>query len=398
MSDVVVIGAGHVGVTLLTDLVSTQETHGSTFCLVPARNTNRQRIRDLCGPFTRTNMMTGHVDMVRLGAPHLGHLDDGVLEAARHIIITVPDIPAVRLPLIDRIARLSSLPGKVVTIVQAGQGGQPVLADWVRRTPQLRDSSLILIEDSFYGTRVTGRDIAYKRKLTVNVTAYSRTPETALDRLRGLFPLGHHIDQPSWPHFVARDGIGLLFDALGYIIHVGVALDRRNLDKTRAGITYRHYTEGVHPDLAVLLDALDRERVQLAAAYGTETPTFPRIIERQYGIAFRPDFYDMMQACADIYRSMSCASITELMRSRFIREDLPGLRTVQWLAKTAGVRLPVTERFASDVTRTAVELGAAAGDVNGYEPQLTAIPATVPHIKALLTDPHHANLAEAAKR
>ncbi|BFU47385.1 hypothetical protein KRMM14A1004_56220 [Krasilnikovia sp. MM14-A1004] len=400
-----VIGAGHVGLTLLTDLVSTRELHGlnaSTLFVRDVSGSPEQRIRELCGTVTRTNMISGERDSVEVGPQHFSHLHgeraQAMLEAAQHIIVTVPDIPAVRLPLMERIARLESVAGKVVTFVRAGQGGQPVIAEWVRRTPQLRHTSLVLVEDSFHGTRVAGTHISYKRKLSVNVSVYSRTPRAALDRLRGLFPLGHLIGRPSWPDIAVRPGIGLLFDPLGYIIHVGIALDRRNLEKTRAGIVYQHYTEGVHRELAERLDALDRERVFLARAYGVEAQRFPRIIERQYGLPYQPDFYDMMQSCRDIYRSMSCTSIEELRRSRIIREDIPGLRTIRWLADVAGIRLPVTERYEMDVMRTAAELGVHGSDLVGYVPELSAVPGTVPHITSLLTAPHDMELAAVGER
>ncbi|MEV4709550.1 NAD/NADP octopine/nopaline dehydrogenase family protein [Actinoplanes sp. NPDC049316] len=402
MTDIAVIGAGHVGLTLLTDLVSTQDRHGLSARALTVRDKPGATARRIAGPFIRTNMMNGEKDRVELRPEHFGQLSDprtdGLLEGARHIIVTVPDIPSVRLRLLDRISRLKSLPGKVITFVRAGQGGQPVLAEWARRTPELRDTSLVLIEDSFYGTRAIGTCISYKRKLTVNVSIYSRTPEAAADDLRALFPLGHLIGRPSWPDVEVRPGIGLQFDPLGYIIHVGIALDSRNLERTRAGIVYQHYTDGVHRELAEHLDALDQERVQLAAAYGVEAQTFPRIIERQYGIPYQSDFYQMMQSCREIYRSVSCASIDELKQSRIVREDIPGLRTMRWLADAAGIRLPATERYEAQVMRTAAEIDVHGSDLVGYVPELSAIPASLPHLTRLLTTPHDFELADATGR
>ncbi|MFE9492462.1 MULTISPECIES: hypothetical protein [unclassified Streptomyces] len=96
----------------------------------------------------------------------------------------------------------------------------------------------------------------------------------------------------------------------------------------------------------------------------------------------------MMQSCRDIYRSTSCASLGELRQSRLVREDLPGLRTIRWLADAAGAALPVTEQYEADVTRTALELGVAAADLDGYLPQLSAMSADVPFLRSLLVAPH----------
>lgn len=389
MSDIVVIGGGHVGLTLLTDLVAAEETHGFRPRLLYVRGGAGDRVR---GPVTRTNLLDGRQDRIELRAEHFGSLygdeAETLLERAEHIIVTVPDIPVLRLELMHRIAGLRSLSGKVVTFVRAGQGGQPIIADWVRRTPRLRSTSIILVEDAFYGTRVSGAHIAYKRKLSVNVSVYSKAPQVAAERLRALFPLGAQIGRPSWPDVVVRPGIGLLFDPLGYIIHIGVAFHERNLAETRAGRKYLHYTDGINRELAPLLAALDEERVELARAYGVDTETFPRIIERQYGLPYRSDFYEMMQSCREIYRSTSCASLGELRQSRLVREDLPGLRTIRWLADAAGVALPVTERYEAEVTRTAVKLGVSEADLNGYLPQLSAIRAEVPFLRSLLIAPH----------
>lgn len=389
MSDIVVIGGGHVGLTLLTDLVATQEIHGFRLKLLCVRDGAGDRV---CGPVTRTNLMDGSEDRVELRAEHFGSLydddADALLERAEHIIVTVPDIPVLRLELMHRIAALRTVAGKVITFVRAGQGGQPVIADWVRRTPRLRDTSIILVEDAFYGTRVTGTHIAYKRKLSVNVSVYSRTPQVAVERVRALFPLGALIGKPSWPDVVVRPGIGLLFDPLGYIIHVGVAFHGPNLARTRAGQKYLHYTDGIDRELAPLLAALDEERVELARIYGVEAQTFPRIIERQYGLPYRADFYEMMQSCREIYRSMSCESLDELRQSRLVREDLPGLLTIRWLADAAGAVLPVTERYAAEVLRTAVELGVSEADLAGYLPQLSGMPADLPFLRSLLVAPH----------
>ncbi|WP_037714877.1 MULTISPECIES: NAD/NADP octopine/nopaline dehydrogenase family protein [Actinomycetes] len=389
MPDIVVIGGGHVGLTLLTDLVSTQKSHGFRPTLLFVRRGSGQRV---FGSLTRTNLLDGRQDSVELRAGHFGSLygedADVLLDRAEHIVVTVPDIPALRLELMDRIAGLGRLAGKVITFVRAGQGGQPVVADWVRRTPQLRNASVVLVEDAFYGTRVSGAHIAYKRKFSVNVSVYSRTPESAAERVRALFPLGAEIGKQSWPDVAVRPGIGLLFDPLGYIIHVGVAFHSRNLVKTRAGRRYLHYTDGIDRELAPLLAALDQERVDLARAYGVKTETFPRIIERQYGLPHRSDFYEMMQSCREIYRSTSCASLAELRQSRLVREDLPGLRTIRWLADVAGVTLPVTERYETEVARTALDLGVAQADLDGYLPQLAEIRADMPFLRSLLVSPH----------
>lgn len=121
----------------------------------------------------------------------------------------MPDIPDLRLDLPDHLERTVDLAGKLLVFVRGGQGGQPVLAKWIRDTPQLRETSVVLVEDSFYGTRVLGDRIQFKRKILVNVSVYSPDPDAALAALRGMFPLGSQIDRPSSPDMVITDGIDL---------------------------------------------------------------------------------------------------------------------------------------------------------------------------------------------
>ncbi|MGW2560948.1 NAD/NADP octopine/nopaline dehydrogenase family protein [Streptomyces sp. NPDC001514] len=392
MSDVVVIGAGHVGLTLLADLQLAKSHHGLSARLLSFESAAamKERSKNWTG-LVMENLVTGSVGTCSLSEDQFGSLwsEDGrqALEEASTIVVTVPDIPHLRLELLDHLERSVNLDGKVIVFVRGGQGGQPVLAKWIRDSPGLQDTSVILVEDSFYGTRVIGSTIQFKRKISVNVSIYSRTPDVALCALRRMFPLGEQIGRPSWPDMHVCDGIDLLFNPLGYIIHVGVALDPENLDKTRQGIRYTHYIDGISPRLAARLDLLDRERVRLARALGAEAQTFPEIIQRQYGLAPQKSFYDMMQSCRGIYRSLSSGSIDELRVSRVLMEDVPAFHTIRWLADKAGLDLPHTQSYFDDVMAGLQEIGADSQSYTTYLPHLEKIDGGVAGVRELLNEP-----------
>ncbi|MFJ3909762.1 NAD/NADP octopine/nopaline dehydrogenase family protein [Streptomyces vinaceus] len=395
MSDIVIIGAGHVGLTLLADLELTKSHHGLTAHLLSLGDSASMRERSK--GWTRLvmeNLMTGSEETCALSESRFASLwsEEGrrVLENAGTIVVTVPDIPKLRLELLEHFERTVDLAGKVIVFVRGGQGGQPVLAKWIRDSPGLRDTSIILVEDSFYGTRVIGSRIQYKRKISVNVSVYSLDPDTALARLRRMFPLGERIGRPSWPDMRVCDGIDLLFNPLGYIIHVGVALDPPNLEKTRKGIRYTHYIDGISPELAARLDLLDRERVLLARTLGAEAQTFPEIIQRQYGLPAQDTFYDMMRSCRGMYRSLSSGSIPELRASRIVLEDVPAFLTIRWIAKTAGLEMPHTESYFDDVQEGLREIGADPGSCTTYLPYLDRIDGGVEDVRQLLNQPHRA--------
>ncbi|MCX4879079.1 NAD/NADP octopine/nopaline dehydrogenase family protein [Streptomyces sp. NBC_00847] len=393
MTDIAIIGAGHVGLTLLADLQLTKPLHGRTATLLTFDRTGvlDRRTRDWTR-LTMENLVTGDVEQVALDPAQFGSLwsEQGheALQRAGSIFVTVPDIPDLRLDLLDHLERTVDLAGKLIVYVRGGQGGQPVLAKWIRDTPRVRDTSVVLVEDAFYGTRVLGDRIQFKRKISVNVSVYSPDPDAALAALRAMFPLGSQINRPSWPDMAVTDGIELQFNPLGYIIHVGVALDPANLAKTREGIRYTHYIDGISPELAARLDLLDQERVMLAEAMGARAQTFPEIIQRQYGLPPQPTFHAMMQSCRPIYRSLSNGSIEELRTSRVLLEDMPAFHTIRWLADACGIDMPHTRAYFVDVLDRLREIGADSPGYTAYLPYLDKIDGGTAELKELLNHPH----------
>ncbi|MGW1992874.1 NAD/NADP octopine/nopaline dehydrogenase family protein [Embleya sp. NPDC001921] len=391
---ITIIGGGHVGVTLLAEFTRTTGAHGLHPVLLYRRADpveSKARIAPLRRPVSFELLPGGERDTVCFTSDQFATLNSPrgreSLARARIIVVTVPDIPRARIELMDLLLREVPLAGKIIVLVRAGQAGQPYVAELVRTRRELRDTALVLVEDSFHGTRVTNGEISCKRKLEVNVAVYAADPEGIVQELRRLFPSGAKIGRPSWPDLILRDGIELIFDPLGYIIHAGVALHPENLRRTREGTTYAHYTEGIDRALAARLDRVDRERVELARAYGVKTETFPHIIQRQYGLPVLDDFFEMMQSCSSIYRSRSCGSLAELVRSRMIQEDIPPVHTMSRLADISGTDLPGTREHTAELGRALGTLGLRLDDFTGYLPVLERIPADPGHLIQLLNDP-----------
>jgi opine dehydrogenase len=392
MRNVVIVGGGHVGLTLLGELIESRDSHGCEVSMLRCRNVGEKR--DELLPTGSTIVMKHIPDDVEFVTDTSGvrvawaFSESGrqLLAGADVIFITVPDIPELRIRIYETLFFAERTRRQVIVLVRAGQGGQLIAADMLRRA---RDSALdvVLVEDSFYGTRAAGPVVEYKRKLSVNVSCYGLMPGEAISKVRSLFPLGHMISRSSWPELIPEPGIRLLFDPLGYIIHSGVALYRPNLAHTRMGVQYNHYVDGIDPVLARRLDALDHERVELARAYGVSLETFPSILHRQYGLPLIDDFYLMIQSCRSIYRSMSLPSVRALSKSRYVLEDLPALRTVGWLAERAGVSLPATADFMAESMTAASSLGVEMSALAGYEPYLNSIDGGISEIIDLASDP-----------
>ncbi|MHA7833957.1 MAG: NAD/NADP octopine/nopaline dehydrogenase family protein [Algiphilus sp.] len=351
---IVIIGGGHVGVSLLCDFnVRLRDGYERARLLYVRNDADRLSQWAADADFIFNDVFEGTSHRVRASTECI----DGVLSrqaaewlaAAKYIVITVPDIPYIRPLIFDHILDNVDMRDKVLVLCRAGQGGTPYIANRIRADSRLHETDIVMIEDSFYGTRVLGRNINCKRKYKVNVAIVSRDRARALKRIQSVFPPKLGSSLPSWPHFEVWPLTKLLFDPLGYIIHVGVALYDRNMKRTQRGESYAHYIDGIDRQLAVKLEELDAERVMIASAFGVQAETFPQTIARQYGKSLLPDFYEMMQSCRYIYKSRSAGSLDELIRSRYIGEDVPALFTMVRLAELASCPAPATHAHFKDV-------------------------------------------------
>lgn len=98
-----------------------------------------------------------------------------------------------------------------------------------RKSSRLNKLHLLMVEDSFYGTRCIDNIIEFKRKNITRVATLSEKPDEAMDCVNQLF-FGPSV--PDNQHQFERvRPLDLQFDPLGYIIHLAVALDKTNLTK-----------------------------------------------------------------------------------------------------------------------------------------------------------------------
>ncbi|MDX7821328.1 NAD/NADP octopine/nopaline dehydrogenase family protein [Aeromonas caviae] len=271
------------------------------------------------------------------------------------VVVTLPDVPNLRFGVLEWIKAKFPKGGIPIILVRGGQGGQIALINEWRNDEALRKFDIILIEDSFYGTRYLNHQIAFKRKLSTNVSVFGERPEQAFATLQSMFT-GPSVE-PGFHQFKLVRPLDLQFDPLGYIIHLAVALDATNLKLTEQKIKYLHYCEGVHEGNAELINTLDRERVQLASGYGAATPHFPDILKKQYGLKECSSFLELMKSTVTIYRSLSPDSLDDLRTGRLIQEDVPGLLTIEWLASKSDEQLPLTRQYAQDTKATLQRLG-----------------------------------------
>ena len=89
--------------------------------------------------------------------------------------------------------------------------------------------------------------------------------------------------QPLFPHaVVAPDIIHTGFTNANAILHVANCV--ANAGRIDGGESYKFYAEGVTPAVARLVEAIDAERVCVAAALGASVPKLEDWFERVYGV------------------------------------------------------------------------------------------------------------------
>jgi opine dehydrogenase len=102
-----------------------------------------------------------------------------------------------------------------------------------------------------------------------------------------------------------------------------------NAGRIESGDSYKFYAEGVTPAVARLYEAINAERVAVAAALGASVPTLPDWFDRVYGVREAT----LVETCQRLtFNSDGPYQATGTPRSldhKFITEDVPtGRRSV----------------------------------------------------------------------
>ncbi len=145
---------------------------------------------------------------------------------------------------------------------------------------------------------------------------------------------------PSFPIRVVPAGsvleIGL--SNMNMVVHCLTLL--LNVGRVEAtGGAFRFYTDGVTPTIGKLMEALDRERLGVAKAYGLELPSAMEWIRGSYGVEGE-NLYELMS------RNPAYAGhgndAPKAVRHRYVTEDVPNLLVpLEALGRAAGLETPI---------------------------------------------------------
>jgi opine dehydrogenase len=169
---------------------------------------------------------------------------------------------------------------------------------------------------------------------------------------------------PLFPHAVAApNAIYTGFTNANAMLHVANCV--ANAGKIDRGEAYKFYAEGVTPSVARLYQAINAERVAIAAAYGASVPTLEDWFEQVYGVRGA----DLSETCRLLTSNSDgpyqATGTPNSWTHKYIAEDVPvGLMPMSALGQAAGVPTPAIDaviRLAtilagSDFTATARSL------------------------------------------
>lgn len=150
----------------------------------------------------------------------------------------------------------------------------------------------------------------------------------------------------AYPQFVPAENVMVTsLDNMGAVFHpVPTLLNAARVD---ASVAFEHYTDGISPSVASVLEALDAERMAIARALGVAARSALDWLYETYGI--RADtLYQGIQANKAYHGIAAPTSLN----TRYIKEDVPySLVPMLSLARIAGVR--------ARVIRAAISLASA---------------------------------------
>jgi opine dehydrogenase len=152
---------------------------------------------------------------------------------------------------------------------------------------------------------------------------------------------------------VSRNGRGAEYLYTGFtnanaMLHVANCV--ANAERIESGDSYKFYAEGVTPAVARLYEAINAERVAVAAALGASVPSLADWFDRVYGVREAT----LVETCQRLtYNSDGPYQATGTPKSldhKFITEDVPtGLMPMSALGTAAGVRTSAIDTLVEDV-------------------------------------------------
>lgn len=169
--------------------------------------------------------------------------------------------------------------------------------------------------------------VSVRKKIDIAAVPHSQADQ-AMELCNGLFG----------ERFVARDGmLAIAVSNLNPQNHLAIAL--MNMTRMERGETW-HQAQNVTPAVGRLIEALDAERLAIAAALGVQV----RTVKEHFSLSFHVAPASVSEMNQEMHRNGSDVTGPKTATSRYVLEDVPfGLVATAELGRLAGVPAPLHE-------------------------------------------------------
>ena len=222
--------------------------------------------------------------------------------------------------------------GQVILLVQGNTGGSLIVRRVLDDTGCQTEVHVAEMDNYPYScwrlstTRV--RPIVRKRWLQIATFPGNRIDD--------VFP----ILAPLFPEAVAAPNILYTgFTNANAMLHVANCV--ANAGRIESGGGYKFYAEGVTPAVARLYEAINAERVAVAAAFGASVPTLADWFGRVYGVREATLVETCQRLTSNSDGPYQATGTPKSLDHKFITEDVPtGLIPMSAIGAAAGVKTP----------------------------------------------------------
>ena len=229
--------------------------------------------------------------------------------------------------------------GQIILLIQGNTGGSLIVRRALDAAGCRADVDVAEMDNYPYScwrlapTRI--RPIVKKRWLQI-ATFPGRRITSVFSRLLSLFP--HSVAAPS----VVHTG----FTNANAMLHVANCV--ANASKIDRGEAYRFYADGVTPSVARLYEAINAERVAVAAALGALVPTLEDWFERVYGVRGTTLVETCQLLTTNSDGPYQATGTPKSFDHKYITEDIPvGLMPMSALGAASGVATPAIDALIS---------------------------------------------------
>lgn len=315
-----ILGAGHGG-TAMAGHLSLMGFDASLY------NRGEQRLRAIQSA-GGVEILADCAESFPRGFASLGVVttDPGEAISGRQILMVV--VPATAHRFIAEQISPHLVDGQIIVLNPGRTGGALEVLKTIRDAGCCADIVVAEAQTFLYASRSMNpaqtKVFRIKNSIPVAALPAYRTPEV-VKALRCAFP-----------HFVPGDNVmKTSLDNIGAIFHPAVTvLNSARIESTNGDFDY--YTEGITPAISMILESMDKERVQVAEGLGFRAMTAREWLYIAYDAAGRT-LYEAMRA----NRGYDGIKAPKTVFHRYISEDIPmSLVPIASLGEMVGVATP----------------------------------------------------------